>query len=175
MHLIGVIPADCVQTLFNYINITFTSRVEYIEYQDRYVLWIRMRHRSWIIPLCAASFSASFSASLQSKSLCVGYCDCKLCLQNFLKQNQWPAHFSLWRKSWPYFCNLEEPIDWSRCVPREENWSYPEKGLWEIFGTVETLLTFNLLILNVISCIPPTGTRSLPVVNSRNFFCSISL
>ena len=36
-------------------------------------------------------------------------------------------------------------------------------------------LTFNLLILKVISCIPPTGTRSLPVVMRRNFFCSISL
>ena len=36
-------------------------------------------------------------------------------------------------------------------------------------------LTFSLLILKVISCIPPTGTRSLPVVKRRNFFCSISL
>ena len=36
-------------------------------------------------------------------------------------------------------------------------------------------LTFSLLILKVISCIPPTGTRSLPVVKRRNFFWSISL
>ena len=31
------------------------------------------------------------------------------------------------------------------------------------------------VILMVMSLVPPTGTRSLPVVNSRNFFCSSSL
>ncbi len=37
------------------------------------------------------------------------------------------------------------------------------------------LLTLSLVILKVISPMPPTGTLSLPVVNSRNFFCRLSL
>ena len=80
----------------------------------------------------------------------------------------------------PYLYNQEALIDWSKYELQEESLFYPknkelQKIKWQEFSWKLLYNTLSLLILKVISCIPPTGTLSLPVVNNKNFFCNISL